>query len=744
VIADPTATRRGDKDMRRLSWVLILLMSLMLVFAGGCADDDDDDSGADDDTSSADDDDDDDDNDDNDDNDDDNDDNNDDNDDDDDDDDTTPEGIPTFSRFVTANDSPLPGALESCAVYRQTQCVENVVQRCAIYDGADESWLDDPDPFLEQMYNYDRYYDLYHRMEGQLSDYEFTQPMPPGTPEEVWGDPQYFRKYSGYGDSGGWTATALHAAAARYAVTGSDADYQRMLEHFEQTAFQYEATDIPGMMMRSHFAMLEEGAPLPTGLQGKAVTTYSTPAGGHFLYPLAQEYVDRLPAYYTDGVDILGTHYDTVPRWQGDASRDMYVRGLPAVLLAYDLLEAKGPREDHLRQVIQTEIPCTLNRMKKMRVVNLQSNQVLVQALLAYLGTGRLLTDPGDIDITQIDTIIGYVMEQPHPEHMEEFDATCPDGPPTEIDPEFDLDAGNFVEFVIKFSEMVERLTGGGDNPIAWMMAPSVNGGEEVFMTQWALAAHYLTGDERYLDFVAQMQQETDYWPVINLMGSFFSPKWCRPHFGPSLLYPSLWNMQNRVDREVYPEYWANMAVAIAEEERGKDLLEANDFYFGILYETMVDEAADPDAADYAEEMAGTLVETRQFGVADRNEPRRNYSVDWRETQPPGVEIETLSDDEYHMCMDPVTLFGIPVWEGWIEDEYDRATEGMPIEYRVPNSFIWTSDPFMLYRSYGSDSAKQWPPVAFTVAYWSARLQGSIDIGTDTALAWRDTGDPCP
>ena len=57
---------------------------------------------------------------------------------------------------------------------------------------------------------------------------------------------------------------------------------------------------------------------------------------------------ERLPDYYLNGVDIDGTQYSTTPIVQSDASRDMYVRSLPGLMLAYDLL-GEGQREDGLR-----------------------------------------------------------------------------------------------------------------------------------------------------------------------------------------------------------------------------------------------------------------------------------------------------------------------------------------------------------------------------------------------------------
>jgi hypothetical protein len=93
-----------------------------------------------------------------------------------------------------------------------------------------------------------------------------------------------------------------------------------MLTQFDLMMFLYEADQIPGLLMRSHFAMLEEGAPKPVGHPGQAIATYSEPGDGHFRYPLAAEFLARLPAYSTQGVEINGVRYGTTPVWQGDVA----------------------------------------------------------------------------------------------------------------------------------------------------------------------------------------------------------------------------------------------------------------------------------------------------------------------------------------------------------------------------------------------------------------------------------------
>jgi len=382
--------------------------------------------------------------------------------------------------------------------------------------------------------------------------------------------------------------------------------------------------------------------------------------------------------------------------------------------------------------------------MKKLRIINLQSSTFLMEALKLYLGTDRLILEEDDIDLTEIDTLIGYVMEQPHSDHMGYFDAECPDSLPVEVEPEYDIDAGNFLEFLFKLVNIGIRMSREGAVPIAWIQFPAIRGADALFMTQWALAGHYYTKDPRFLDFLDSLMEEVEYWGVIDTMGSFYSPKWCRPHFGPSLLYPTLWNIQNRVDPNKYAKYWNKLAFFIAEEIRYKDIVDANDVYFGILYNTMINQGIDPDGHDYALDMVDMLRDTGQLAVVDKFEPRRNYSVDLISNPEPGLLTEDLSQEEYDMCMQNIVILGIEIPLGSLEDELPRATKGMPIPWRVPGSFQWQMDPFMLYRDYGQKEGRvQWPMQGFSVAYWTGRMQGVIPEGKGKALGWKETENSC-
>ena len=672
-------------------------------------------------------------------------------DDDDDDDDIDPYAhIPRFKSVWDApTESTLPAEVDSCATYQETACVAETLRRCDIYDAAEKGWDSDPTPMLEQMFWYDRYYDLYMNMEGQHADRFSTIPMAPGTPESVWGDPQYFERYDGYGDASGWTGNALQAAAARYKVTGTEADYQRMLKKTDQMMFLYEATEIPGLLMRSHFAMLLDDNIYPVGNPDKSVSDYVEPDDWHYRYPLSAEMLQRLPAYYTEGLEILGVHHDVTPLWMGDASRDMYVRSLPGVMAAYDML-GEGQEEERLRNLIETEIPCSLNRMKKIRISNLQSNELIKEFVNIYLGGGRMLLDPDDIQFTDIDTVVGYVMEQPNPDYMDHFDGSCPAGPPLEVTvPEFELDAGETAEFLIQFFALTERMDRDSKNPIAWILVPGLRGGDIAFMTQWAMASYYFTGDESYLQFMDEMMKEMEYWPLLDTMGSFYNPKWCAPTFAPSLIYPTLWNIQSRIDKLEYPDFWNDFGTVIYEEEKSKEVANHGDALFGILYDNMVDSDIDPDVDDYVAEMVEVLrgAEQYQAGPERKFEPRRNYPNLLHSDPPPEFDLPTEepTQEEIDICLQEVELFGMVLFEGWIEDTLPRAVDYLPLKWRVGGAMQFAMGPYMLERTYGGKAGRvMWPMQGLTAAFWTGSAQSTITDAEGYALGWHDTGEACP
>ena len=653
--------------------------------------------------------------------------------------------VPTLSPVTTPpEESVLPYEIEPCALYKDSACMYGNKHTCEVYDASVGGWGEEIPGMTEQAFMFDRYYDLYHEVEGQTMDFRFTQPIPAFTPEEEWSKPEYFRKNDGYGDASGWTGTAVWAAAGRYRATGTKADYERMVEKVEKCMFMYEVNDIPGMLIRSHWAMLPEGAPEPHGLPGKAVTNFSTGDGseGHFTYPIAEKFHDRLPDYYLTSVKIDGVDYPTTPRFQGDASRDMYVRGLPGVMMAYDLL-GDGDREDTLREVIRKELPCTLNRMKKGRIFNLDKNVEIREALLAFLLGGGLLLDEGEGDMfAGLNELVFYVLEQPHPLHMDLFDPSCPEGPPFEFTPKYELDATDPM-FLLDLAMLAGSEAGAGKEPIAWSQHISIRGADAVFMTQWALTAHYLTGKKVYLQFLENMMDEIEYAGSIHTYGALKLPKWCAPHFAPSLVYPSLYNLLARIDREKYPKYWTMLSSAIVSEGKGKDLAGREDCFWGILYHRMADETTDPEVKEFVSHHA-ELLATYGMHPDNKLEPDRNYPRNFIDTPDPEIALEEIPPEDLAMCTEPIKVLDLELPSPGLEDDWPRAVDAIPLGKRVGGAFLWQMDPFMAKREYGGTGMnEQWPMLGLTAPYWVGRADGVITEGASLALGWKDTGEAC-
>jgi len=655
---------------------------------------------------------------------------------------TTPELAPYAVRPTASG---LPGSVVSCPVIAEEWCEAETLRRCALYDTSAEGWAGAAPAMTEQAFWFDRYFDLYHAPGGLSMDVDFTEAVLAGTPETEWSGPEFFRKYNGRGDSSGWTGTALWGAAARYAVTGTEADYERMVARTEAVTFLYEVTSVPGMLARSHYAMLEEGAPEPRGHWNKLLFNHSVGDGtdGHFSLPIDPALHDRLPDYYLDGVEIDGAHYATSPTVQYDTSRDQYVRGLPGLMLAHDMLRA-GEREDGIRSVLQVELPCTLNRMKKGRISNLQASTDILEAVTTYFGAANLDLDEDDMDFGALDELVFYVLEQPHPNHLGAFDSTCPDGPPMEVDAGLEFDAADPL-FLIDFATLAARESRQGDVPIAFSMHVSVRAADVLFMTQWALTAHAMTDDPRYLDFVEGMMSEVDYWGVLGTFGAFQLPKWCASHYGPSLAYPTLYNLLARIDRDAHPGYWRALAEMAYEESRLKENGPREDAFFGILYNRMVDDTVDASRADYVAASAAQLA-TYGMNPEDKLEPDRSYPRNFVDNPDPDVPLEEIApgDAVWAICEEPTYVLGLEIPAPKIDGIPVRSVDPLPLPKRIGGTFLWQMDPWMVQREYGGVGMDtQWPMLGLFTPYWVGRLDGVIAEGANLVLAWQDTGEAC-
>jgi len=331
-----------------------------------------------------------------------------------------------------------------------------------------------------------------------------------------------------------------------------------------------------------------------------------------------------------------------------------------------------------------------------------------------------------------------------HPNHIEAYDASCPEGPPMEVDPTLDFDAADPL-FLLDFAQLAMREQKGEPVPISFSMHISVRAGDVLFMTQWALIAHQLTGDALYLDFIAQMMEETDYWGTLNLYGAFILPRWCMSHYAPSLTYPTLYNLLARIDPTSFPDFWSALSKVAYEEARLKDLGPRDDAFFGILYKEMNDSSIDPDADTFINDSVNIL---KSYGMNPDNklEPDRSYPRNFVDTPDPDITLEEIApgDPEWTLCEEPSSLMGIEVPAPKIDGIPIRSVEPLPMEKRIGGTFIWQMDPWMVKREYGGIGMEtQWPMLGMFTPYWVGRLNGAIQEGDALVLGWREQEVSC-
>ncbi|MCZ7583219.1 MAG: hypothetical protein M5R36_07710 [Deltaproteobacteria bacterium] len=724
--------------MPGMKWPAIILLVCFLAGAlgCGCGDDDDDSSSApaDDDTGSNDDD---------------------DADDDVGDDDTFPDddadddtdddddNVGEVHSALSARTSVLDGqGVSSCTLIGQRDCIFGTTLECAIFDGNTGTFAADPPEFLERIFYEERYLDLYERSENSGLTYSTTTPMPPGTPEETWADPAIFDEYRDHGDGAFYMGMQLSAAALRYAATGTDGDYWRMIALLEKQLLNWRVTGVPGAMYRSIFAMLDDGVSVPEGHPEYNLHKYKT-RSNHVLYTVDETFRDLLPDYYFDGADLDGDtvpDVNTTPTAEGSPSLDAYSAAFLGQQLAYDLIQQT---EGALRTEIGQNVSCFVTRLKKIRIAHL-ADSVIGQAALQYLtGAGAFHPDPDDIDLTQVDTMIGYVAEAIPPGPPGNFNFDCPDDPPFDVDPEYDLDANDPL-FLVKFADVAYRLTGQGNHPIDFIYFVTHRGGDVGFLFNYAVFAYHTTRNEAFLRFIEEsLIDEARGLEVLNTAGSFYLPPYCGDWIGGDLSHPIFYGTLLHLDDSPLAQEHRRML-----REEFKDKLMANDgnAYLGMTYSAVMTGADDPDVdtfAAWAEEELEGYVLNPDYPL----DPKRDYSTLYLDNPlPPPYDPQGPTDAEIAACEQGVELFGIEIVPGpGVNPEFEMISGApLPVGMRVPHDLIWHFSPFNLQRDRGANAGRAHMSFAdLTLPYWIGRVAGRITEGDGMALAWKDTGETC-
>lgn len=633
----------------------------------------------------------------------------------------------------------LPAEVVPCPVVAETACRSGTVHECAVFDATGGTFPDEPPAFLRRVLQMDRYMDRHHVVDSGMLSVHTTTGMAPGTPEASWASAEAFKTYADWGDAAFYLGMHLTGAAHRYAVTGTDADYARMVDLVDRQLRNWRATGIPGTMVRSVAAMLDEGVAVPPGYPQWNLRPFKERTN-HVLYAVDPVRHDLFPAYYHQGVTLDDdTHLATTPLMEGSPSLDACSGALVGLQMAFDLLR---PEQAPLRDEIATAVSCKLKRLKKMRVRNLNASP-LGQLLAGYLaGASGYHPSPGDLDLSTVDTMIGYVQETPPPDDPGDFRYDCPDDLPRDVDPAWDWDAAG-DEILGQVLDLADRMSGQGDRPIDFVYLVSHRGGDAIYLYDYAAFATHATGDARYLEWAdAALTDEADGLRVVDTAGSFFLNPYCGQWIGGDLSHPVMYATLMRLadDDPIAVAHRRTMK----KEFRDKLLANDNNAYFAMTYGAVGDRSADPDLPAFAAWGASELAAYVQHPEHPLD-PKRNYGTNFVDDPlPPPWEPSPPTADEIAECEAGLPELGLP-GPGVHKDFQVLSRAPLPVAKRVPHDLIWHFSPFNLKREYGDgEGTHQMYFVDLATPYWIGRYHGLIDGGEGMVLAWRDTGAACP
>ena len=648
------------------------------------------------------------------------------------------------------------GGHESCPVYQDERCHDGAMQHCEIYDSKEGVWAVSPDTFLHRVMLYDRYHDRYTSADGQTVERRFDQAMPADTPESVWGAPEHFASWDGAGDSAIWTGVALISDAYRYAVTGTESDYQRMEDRTRTLLTMFDVTGVPGYLARYHFLRVAPGSPVTDQHIVRAEAAESVGRRDHdILDPGA---IPDLPAAYLSGYpDGAGGTITGTPMWNGRPSIDQYSGPTVAFPIVWDLL-----RDDDLKARMARHLTCYLNRLERIEIVHLQSNPTLLEIVTGYFAGSALVLDPDDIDLTQTDTVVVFALRGINESNIATYDATCPDGPPTTAARVYDAADEDFLAQVFA---LVGELTDDDTKPespttIAHAYAPSLRGGDAGHLIQIAAAAWRMTGDDRYRAFIEDDLIGTIEADRVALTAQAFRlPDWCISFYGDHITYPAFWQLLTSLGESPLRR---TMLRVMNEELWDKALVTHRSAKFDVMYASLGEDALLPAHAQIAADVPAILAGVGG-PVGSLEAPRRTYDLPRAEVvaamSEAGLATRCPTEDERARCEDGQTILGITVSGEDISHTCDGrpaectmadgectdalAAQGLPPQLRQYADNMWQRDPFSMGDPNGADGLRQSPGRDLSEPYWMARYYGLVRGGEGQVLAWRDTGDSC-
>ncbi len=621
---------------------------------------------------------------------------------------------PAHDALATPAPAVLPAGVSSCAVLDEV----NGAQRCRVFDTRAKAFLP-TDSFTARVYRYDRWLDLYNTVEKQVVVRNLNQAMQPGDPESHWSDEKYINYWDDFGDSAGMGEMAQISAAFRYAVTGIEADYQRLESYIRGAVGQFDATGVDGYLARFRYAGVAAGTPI---LNGHAMGVRANDVNNAFDIPASQ--LPLMPSYFKDGLEIGGAHVDVQPTWAGHPSIDSYSGPMHAWPIAFSLI-----RDPALKARMAVHFGCFLKRLRIFKIINLSKNAALQAEVAKYLTTGVLHLDADDPDLTKTDQVWAFYLPQLNKTNVADYPRQCPAQLAQDATADETVDV-TVVGWEAKLLTFFSRSLSGTDRPDSMDFAyfVSVRAGDAIMLQAYALAAYRLTGDAAYLRWRDQVViGKGNAKEVGRTTGAFIPPKFCRSYYRTPGVYAAHFS---RLLTDGDPDSHAFAVDLWRRKFAGKELAGLGDPRFEVMFAAALSERT-PGVVD-------ALAQLAAFGGTAEllDDPRRNYSSDATLSPPPGITIAPSSDADIKLCTAPITVLGVTIPTGDPTDVSELfADHSLPLMRRPPDNWQWEKDPYRAVRKPGDAGRQQYAGLDLTEPYWIARYFKLLP-DAHAVLAW--------
>jgi len=652
----------------------------------------------------------------------------------------------TQDPFETPVDSLADATVDACGLYLEEVCEAGRKRVCKVYDAGRGSFVT-PGALTHRAFLYERWYELYQSPDGIHAKRQFTAPTPASMSEAEWAAPERFSHYNGMGDSAIWTGAALNARILRYVTTGTELDYRRMEQQVRDLLTLFEVTGIPGYLARHHFIRRPAGSPQ----DDKHAIFFDDAPLKHTDYEISNPgQVAGLPAVYAEATGTA--------MWHGSPTIDQYSGLTTSLPAAWGLL-----RDEALKGRIAHHLGCYLKRLRRLELINVQKNPDAKELVAAFFENSGAQLDPDDPDLTKLDTIVIYYLEQPNSLNTETFDRSCPDSIATTADRVIDATAGDFLsqmlELVADISNAKKDLRAG--NVDHYYLANS-RGADAVHLMGLAAMNHHFTGEELYRSFLeTTLIQDLNAIATAKTYSAVIPSKWCRKWYASHISIGPLWGLINLLGPS---QLDTAMQEVMYEEAWLKDAAHLKNAKFDLMFAGTVSsemgtgqEAARIEAVQLLEQFGGN------GGVLDG--PRRTFDLPYESVAAalPAFDIspECPADEVVEFCEQGQEVFGIavnpfditepctgadnecPTYNG--ECAPKRASTALPVQLREMWGFQWQGDPFRLGQPVATErnGLIQSSGIDLIESYWLARHYGWIESAKGQTLAWQDEG-ACP